>query len=145
MAKHLPQPRQRAPRRLITNPFTSVSTDTILAMPIDILFDFAAIHINGPTAANADIRIDFAFTDLNQTWTAWVKRGVLNARNGASPNPQLTVTGAKAPLVGAILQPASAAKLAEAGQITLSGDPTVLDTYARLLDEFDPSFEIIAP
>ena len=127
------------------NPFTSASPDTILAMPVDILFDFAAIQIDGPAAANVDLRIDFVSADLDETWTAWIKRGVLNARKGASPNPQLTISGPKAALVGAILQPASAAKLGEAGQITLDGDASALDTYARLLHEFDPSFEIIAP
>jgi alkyl sulfatase BDS1-like metallo-beta-lactamase superfamily hydrolase len=60
-------------------------------MPIDILFDFAAVHVIGTEAAKADIHVDFAFPDLNETWTMWIKRGVLNARKGASSDPQLTV------------------------------------------------------
>ena len=67
--------------------FATASPDTILAMPIDILFDFASVHVIGDQAANADLRIDFTFTDLGEIWTVWVKRGVLNARRGASPTP----------------------------------------------------------
>jgi alkyl sulfatase BDS1-like metallo-beta-lactamase superfamily hydrolase len=125
--------------------FASGSPDTILAMPLDILFDYAAVHIIGDKDPTADIRIDFAFTDLDETWTVWVKRGVLNARRGASPDTQLTVSGPKAALVGAVLQPAAAAKLAEAGKIILDGDSAALQTYAGLLDEFDPNFNIVTP
>ena len=77
-------------------------------MPIDSLFDFAAVHVIGDQAAKIDLRIGFTFTDLDETWTVWVNRGVLNARRGASPDPQLTVAGPKAALVGVALQPAAA-------------------------------------
>ena len=88
--------------------FATGSPDTILAMPIDILFDFVAVHVDGEKAAEADLRIDFTFTDLDETWTMWIKRGVLNARRGASPDTQLTVSGPKAALVGVVLKPAAA-------------------------------------
>ncbi len=114
-------------------------------MPIDILFDFAAVHVIGDKAAEVDIRIDFAFTDLDQTWTVWVKRGVLNARLGASSDTQLTVSGPKAALVGVVLKPAAAGQLAQAGHIALDGDSGALDAFAGVLDEFDPNFNIVTP
>jgi alkyl sulfatase BDS1-like metallo-beta-lactamase superfamily hydrolase len=114
-------------------------------MPIDILFDFAAVHVIGDEAAKVDVRIDFAFTDLDQTWTVWVRRGVLNARRGASPDTQLTVAGPKAALVGAVLQPAAASQLAQAGKIQLDGDESVFATFAGLMDTFDPNFNIVTP
>lgn len=125
--------------------FATASPDTILAMPIDILSDFAAVHLIGDKASQADIRIDFAFSDLDRTWTVWVRRGVLNARQGASPDTQLTVSGPKAALVGVVLQPAAAEKLAAAGKIQLDGDQSVLTEFAGLMDEFDPNFNIITP
>jgi alkyl sulfatase BDS1-like metallo-beta-lactamase superfamily hydrolase len=125
--------------------FATASPDTILAMPIDILFDFAAVHIIGDRSARADLRIGFAFTDLDETWTMWVRRGVLNARRGVSPGAQLTVFGPKAALVGVVLQPAAAGQLAQAGKIKLDGDPSVLATLAGLMDEFDPDFNIVTP
>ncbi|SDJ52387.1 Alkyl sulfatase BDS1, metallo-beta-lactamase superfamily [Frankineae bacterium MT45] len=126
-------------------PYVTASADSILAMPIDILFDFASIHLIGDHAAEVDIRIDFAFTDLDQTWTMWVKRGVLNAREGASAAPQLTVSGPKAALVGVLLNPASATQLAGAGKVELEGDPAVLTTLAGVFDDFQPKFNIVTP
>ena len=125
--------------------FATASPDSILAMPIDILFDFAAVHVDGVKADKTDLRIDFASTDLGQTWTVWVKRGVLNARLGASPDTQLTVTGPKAALVGVVLQPAAADQLVQAGHITLDGDRAALDSFAGVMDEFDPNFNIVTP
>lgn len=123
----------------------TVSPDTILAMPMDALFDCAAVHVIGEKAAQADLRIDFAFTGLEETWTTWVKRGVLHARRGASRDAQLTVTGPKAALVRVLLQPGAAWELAEAGHITLDGDAAALQTLVGLMDEFNPNFNIVTP
>ncbi|GGV48652.1 alkyl sulfatase [Kitasatospora herbaricolor] len=125
--------------------FATASSDTVLAMPIDILFDFAAVHLVGDKAADADLRVDFRFTDLDETWTMWVRRGVLNARRGASPETLLTVSGPRPALAGVLLHPATADRLARDGAITLDGDPSVLETYGGLLDEFDPDFPIVTP
>jgi len=126
-------------------PYVTASADSILAMPVDILFDYASVHVIGTRAADVDLRIDYTFTDLDQTWSVRVKRGVLNARQGASSNPQLTVAGPKAALVGALLQPASAAQLADAGKIELDGDQSVLEALSGVFDEFEPTFNIVTP
>ncbi|MFD6103294.1 alkyl/aryl-sulfatase [Nocardia salmonicida] len=126
-------------------PYVTASQDSILAMPIDILFDFVSVHIIGEKAAHSDLRIDLDFTDADEQWTMWIRRGVLNARRGRSDQAQLTVAGPKPFLVSVLLAPDSAAKLAEGGKITLDGDATVLDTYGPLLDEFDPAFPIVTP
>ncbi|UGT57031.1 alkyl/aryl-sulfatase [Nocardia asteroides] len=126
-------------------PYATASQDTILAMPIDILFDFVAVHIIGDKAADADLRIDLHFTDAGERWTMWIRRGVLNARRGESGAAQLNLTGPKPFLISALLAPKTAGTLADQGKLTLVGDPQVLDTYATLLDEFDPAFPIVTP
>src|ERR1017187_6294215 len=45
-------------------PFTTVSPDTTMRMPIHLLFDFAAVHVIGDKAADADLRIDFTLYRL---------------------------------------------------------------------------------
>jgi alkyl sulfatase BDS1-like metallo-beta-lactamase superfamily hydrolase len=125
--------------------FTTASPDTIAAMPLDVLFDFAGVHLIGDKAVDTDVRIDFAFTDLDQTWTVWVKRGVLNARVGASPDTQLTVTGPKVAVAGIVLNPASAPQIAQSGEIELNGDASALQRYADVMDQFDPNFNIVTP
>lgn len=126
-------------------PFTTASSDSILAMPIDILFDFVSVHIIGAKASEVNLRIDLEFSDHDETWTMWVQRGVLNARRGASDAPQLTVSGPKAALVSVLLKPDSAGALVEKGAVTLAGDESVLATLGGVLDEFDPSFPIVTP
>jgi alkyl sulfatase BDS1-like metallo-beta-lactamase superfamily hydrolase len=125
--------------------FSTASPDTILAMPLDVLFDFAGVHLIGDKAVHTDLRIDFRFTDVDQTWTVWVKRGVLNARLGASPNTRLTVSGPKAALVGVVLNPATGEHFAHAGDIQLDGDESLLGELASVMDVFDPNFNIVTP
>jgi alkyl sulfatase BDS1-like metallo-beta-lactamase superfamily hydrolase len=52
---------------------------------------------------------------------------------------------AEAALVAVLLQPASASRVAERGKVKLNSDECVLTTYARLLDQFDPNFNIVTP
>jgi Alkyl sulfatase C-terminal len=127
-------------------PFPHARLDpTTAAVPVPVPPGAAPDPGGSDQAANAHLRIDFTFTDLGEIWTVWVKRGVLNARRGASPDTQLTVSGPKAALVGVVLQPAVAAQLAQAGKIQLDGDESVLTTFAGLMDEFDPNFSIVTP
>lgn len=125
--------------------FATASEDTVLAMPIDILFDFVAVHVIGDRAADADLSIGFHFTDRDEFWSMRVHRGVLNARPGAVPDAPLTVSGPKAALAGVLLRPAAAGKLAASGAVKLEGDERLLEEFASLLDEFDPNFPIVTP
>ncbi|MFE6887365.1 alkyl/aryl-sulfatase [Streptomyces sp. NPDC057694] len=130
--------------------FATASSDTILAMPIDTLFDFAAVHVIGDRAADTNLRIDFTFTAADtggedETWHMWVRHGVLNARTGPSSDAQLTVTGPKAAIVATLLKPASGLQLARAGKIKLDGDESVLEQLAAVVDEFDPNFNLVTP
>ncbi|MGW8564582.1 alkyl/aryl-sulfatase [Isoptericola sp. NPDC055881] len=125
--------------------FATASPDSVSHMPVDILFDFVAVHVIGEKAADVDLRFDVEFTDLGETWSAWVRRGVLHARQGASADAPLTVRAPRPLAAAALLQPATAGRLAAAGKITLDGDAAVLDGLGEVLDEFDPDFPIVTP
>ncbi|WP_454728434.1 alkyl/aryl-sulfatase [Cellulosimicrobium protaetiae] len=130
---------------VVSAKFATASPDTVAGMPIDILFDYAAVHVIGEKAAQVDVRFDVEFTDQDETWTVWVANGVLNARPGASDAVPLTVRAPKVLAAAVLLQPAVAGRLAAAGKVTLDGDASALDTYASVLDEFDPNFAIVTP
>ncbi|WP_370617719.1 alkyl/aryl-sulfatase [Mumia qirimensis] len=130
---------------VIEQTFSSVAGDIVLGMSVDLLFDYAAVRVVGDRAANCDLRIDFTFTDLDETWTMWVARGVLHARRGASDLAQLHLTGTKAALIATVLQPAHAGEALESGIVTAEGDRAVLATYASVLDELDKNFPIGVP
>ncbi len=124
---------------------STTSADTILALPTDILFDFAAIHVIGEKAAEVDIRINITVTDKDEKWTVWVANGVLNARPAHRDDAQLSISGPKAAIVGILAQPKHAAAVLEAGKLEVTGDSTVLDTFASVMDEFDPAFNLATP
>jgi alkyl sulfatase BDS1-like metallo-beta-lactamase superfamily hydrolase len=126
-------------------PFTTTSSDTINSMPIEILLDFVAVHLNGTHAADADIRINVDLTDLDEHWTLRVSRGVLNARATTSSDARLTISGPKLAVVGALMQPAAAGNLNAKGALQADGDQAELDALGALLDQFDPAFPIITP
>ena len=89
----------------------------------------------------------FISTSPSPTWTRRGRGGGARRarrRCGASPDTQFAVSGPKAALVGAILQPAAAEKLPRPGR-SASTATAALQTYAGLLDEFDPNFNIVTP
>jgi len=89
--------------------------------------------------------LDLDFTDQGEAWTMWIKNGVLHARRARSSAAQLTISGPKAELVMALLQPGTAEKLAKEERISLTGDETALTEFAGLLDQFAPTFDIVTP
>lgn len=121
------------------------STDTILSMPIDLLFDYAGVHLVAEKANDVDISINFSFADTKQDWNMWVRRAVLNARSGRAPDAQLTVTGPKPLLAGILLQPGKASAILESGKVTHDGDVSTLSRFADIMDVFDPNFNIATP
>lgn len=124
---------------------STVSEDIVLAMPIGLLFDFAAVHIIGEAAARADIRINFTFTDSGQDWTMRVRNGVLNARQGHDDGAPLTVAGPKIALSGVLLRPAQAGEIITKAGLKTAGDLSALQTFASLMDAFDPGFDMVTP
>ncbi len=124
---------------------STLSPDILLGMPVGLLFDFAAVRLIGPKAAMVDLRLDYVFTDLAETWGVTVRNGVLNARRGLSTNPQVTLTGTKAALTEAILRPTHVEDAVAAGRLTVAGDRSVVSQYAALLETFDPNFAIGTP
>ncbi|NUS93935.1 MAG: hypothetical protein HOQ36_16290 [Nocardia sp.] len=119
--------------------------DTILAMPIDLLFDYAGVHVIGEAAAGSDISIDFTFTDSGGDWTMWVRHGVLNARPAHADHARLTVTGPKPLLAGLILEPGRADEILGHPDISTTGDIAALHELAEVLDTFDPGFDLVTP
>ena len=125
------------------------SYDTVLSMPVPLLFDFAAVHIIGERAADVDIRINFSFTGTGtgtgEQWTMWVRNGVLNARPKHAPNADLSVSGDRVAITMLLLVPGQATTLIAAGALTVDGDTGVLDTYAAITDKFDRGFNMVTP
>ena len=62
-----------------------------------MLFDYLANRLNGPKAADADLRIELRFTNTKEHFLLAVKQGVLSYFrdcNGAKPQTTVTLTRA---------------------------------------------------
>jgi alkyl sulfatase BDS1-like metallo-beta-lactamase superfamily hydrolase len=132
---------------VVDNTPATGSLDSILGMPIDLLFDFTALHIIGDRAATAgvDIAINFTFTDNGGDWHMWVRNGVLNARPGHTEKATFSVSGPKAALAGLLLQPGNAKAIIDKAGLSTTGDAGTLDTLASVLDTFDANFNLATP
>ena len=99
--------------------FATASEDTILAMPIDILFDFVARAHHRKQGCRRRSADRLCFTDLDETWTMWVRRGEINAEREVRDN-QLTRVGPKAASSGLPCNRALQTSSPGTGAITLN-------------------------
>ena len=122
-------------------------TPTVTAAPAILaqltpeqLFDSLAISVNGPRAWDLDLTLNVTFTDLETTYRVTLRNGVLISTKGAIDAPaavSLSVTkGRMLALLGGDTDSAG---------IDLTGDATVLHSLLGVLDDGDPSFNIVTP
>jgi alkyl sulfatase BDS1-like metallo-beta-lactamase superfamily hydrolase len=122
-------------------------TPTVTAAPAILaqltpeqLFDSLAISVNGPRAWDLDLTLNVTFTDLETTYRVTLRNGVLISTKGAidaAAAVSLSVTkGRMLALLGGDTDSAG---------IDLTGDATVLHSLLGVLDDGDPSFNIVTP
>jgi alkyl sulfatase BDS1-like metallo-beta-lactamase superfamily hydrolase len=121
-------------------PPDTASPQVLGALTIEQLFDSIGIRIDGERAADAEVSIDWVFTDASRTYRTTLSNGAFihsDAGYGGG-DPQLTLTLTKPQLLGL---------LAGGGLdgIEHTGDPGVLPTLLGLLDTVDHQFAIVTP
>jgi alkyl sulfatase BDS1-like metallo-beta-lactamase superfamily hydrolase len=116
------------------------AADMVGALSVEQLFDSVAIRIDGPRAWDAQLAIDWVFTDLGHTYRTQLSHGVLiqdfDPKHGTA---DLTVTLTKPDLLGLL----GGARGLE-GLLT-AGDPGVVTTLLGVLDPPTPGFAIVTP
>ena len=68
----------------------TATPDTIKAMPIDMLFDYLGVRLNGPKAAGKMIKLNVDLTDIGKTYALVVENAVFNYEQQAIEGPMLT-------------------------------------------------------
>ncbi|MEE4360732.1 MAG: alkyl sulfatase dimerization domain-containing protein [Pseudomonadales bacterium] len=124
----------------------SGSPDIVAALTPEMLFDFLAVRLNGPEAADEDLTLNITFTDLGRDFTLLVRNGVLNYR--------VDRLAADADVALRLPRPAFMALLAGERQLPglladgvaeLDGNPLALRTFGGLFDRFEFWFPIVTP
>ena len=124
----------------------TVSRDLISALSPDMLFDYMAVKLNGPEAADGDLVLNFKFTDTPDRYRVTVANGVLNYKAATqSPDADATISLTRQGLVALALLGRPPAILIENGVIAVEGNAGSLEEMMSLFDSFEFWFNIITP
>ena len=119
--------------------------DTVRAMPVDELFDYWGVRLNGPKAAGKDMRLGFNVTDTGKKYTLTVRNGALTDYERPAVNPDASLTMNKSVLddiqLGTTTLDAAIAK----GDIKVEGDKGKVKEFFSLLDVYPFWFNIVTP
>jgi len=119
--------------------------DTVRAMPVDELFDYWGVRLNGPKAAGKSMRLGFNVTDTGKKYTLTVRNGALTDYERPAVNPDASLTMNKSVLddiqLGTTTLDAAIAK----GDIKIEGDKGKVKEFFGLLDVYPFWFDIVTP
>ena len=114
-------------------------TATMGEMTIAMLLDYIGIMSDANAAQNDDLTLNLAVTDVNEQFYVTRKNGILLSYPGENhPDAQASVTCKRLQLF-ALMQGQ------KAGQIQISGDPTVLKRLLAYASKFEKTFNVIEP
>ncbi|OBF02990.1 alkyl sulfatase [Mycobacterium sp. ACS4054] len=120
-----------------------VASPTMLSqLTPEQIFDSLAIRVDGPRSWDLDVAIDIAFADLAVNYRLTLRNGVLVYRRAAADPETATVT-VKLDSKSRILT-AALGDFASPG-LQISGDQDALRAFLGVLDQPDPSFNIVTP
>ena len=126
-------------------PTQTAAPDIIGHLSPAMLFDSIAIQINGPQAWNERPTIDIMLTDVDEQYRLQLANGVLTYTTHSQKDASdASLTTTKQALPAFVLGGLSTDRLADAG-IELSGDASVLNRLAAVLEPVDKNFAIVTP
>lgn len=130
--------------KVLPMPNTS-SPDIVTTMPMEMFFDFLAVHIDGDKAAGKTIMINLELTDIDTRYGVAVENGVLNYYNKPLDDADVTISIARKQFNNVMLGQATLKDQIDAGDAKLEGDAAKFDELRSLLVKFDPWWPIVTP
>jgi alkyl sulfatase BDS1-like metallo-beta-lactamase superfamily hydrolase len=122
------------------------SQDMVSMMPIDNFFDYLAIKLNGPKAAENPMMLNFNLPDKNQKYVLQIKNGVLNYfPNKNSDKADLTIAINRTDFNSLLLGMSSLDSLIRLNKASIKGNTEFLPKFLGLFDDFNPWFYLIEP
>ena len=120
--------------------------DVIRNIPLDMFFDFMAVRLNGPKAADKHITVNWVFTDIDQKYSVTLESGVFNYKRGRlAADPAATVFLTRTVLDTIAAKQATFPGRILAGDIKIDGGVLKFLEMMSCLDEFDLWFNIVTP
>ncbi|OBB94549.1 alkyl sulfatase [Mycobacterium sp. 852002-30065_SCH5024008] len=118
------------------------SPTMLLQLTPEQIFDSLAIRVDGPRSWDLDLAIDIAFADLAANYRLTLRNGVLVYRKAAAEPATATVT---VELAGKSRLLTAALGDFDSPGLQISGDQAALRAFLGVLDQPDPSFDIVTP
>ena len=122
------------------------SPDIVAALTPELLFDFLAVRLNGPEAADEDLTINLTFTALERDFVLRVQHGVLNYRTDTrAEEANVGLALPKAAFLALLAGERQLSGLVADGLAEVEGNPLALRTFGGLFDRFEFWFPIVTP
>ncbi|MGE5281521.1 MAG: alkyl/aryl-sulfatase [Chloroflexota bacterium] len=119
--------------------------DVLARLTVSQVLDAMAIRLDGPRAAEHELRIAWRVTDPDEEHAITVRNGVFRHRPGGHEDPDAALIVEREALNQLLLQVADIGELAESGRLRVEGDGAKLGELLGLLDDPDPAFAIVTP
>ena len=118
-------------------PAPFVAPDVLKALPVEALFDYMGVRINGTRAQGRRIVSNWIFTDSRQRFVLNLENGALTyVANTQSTQATVTLTLVRETLAAVLLGEKTFGQAAQAGAIAVGGDADQLKELAGLMDDF---------
>jgi alkyl sulfatase BDS1-like metallo-beta-lactamase superfamily hydrolase len=130
----------------VGTPTAPNAPDIVAALSVEQLFDSVALRVDGPSAWDESLTIDWNITE-HGTHRSTLSNGVLihHDVDAGAGGADATFTMSKIQLVGLFGGMLDLGEQLGSGDITVEGDPALLARLVGHLDQPDPDFAIVTP
>lgn len=120
--------------------------DLVRSLTPDLFFAFLAVRLNSEKAAGHAMSLNWVFPDLDRAFALTLRNGVLtHLADHRHDKPDATLSMNKADLDRVGLGELSIPEALQNGLLKIEGDTARAATLFSLLDQFQPSFNIVTP
>ncbi|MDZ7826062.1 MAG: alkyl sulfatase C-terminal domain-containing protein [Gammaproteobacteria bacterium] len=111
-----------------------------------MLFDFLAVRLNGPKAAEVDLTLNLHFTDDERDFVLRIGRGVLNHRaDRRAEDADVSLSLTRIDFIRMLGGQVEMKDLMADDRAEVDGSLMALRSFGGLFDRFDPAFPIVTP
>ncbi|CEG56060.1 alkyl/aryl-sulfatase [Legionella fallonii] len=130
----------------ILSSFSSSSSDTIRAMPMEMYLDYLGMRLDGQKAQGKKMSINLSLTDKNQQYAIKLQNSVLiYTANKKLDNADVSVSLPRNVLDAINLRETTLDDELKKGTVKIDGDRNKLSELLDMLVVFQPTFNIITP
>jgi alkyl sulfatase BDS1-like metallo-beta-lactamase superfamily hydrolase len=117
----------------------------VAKLPMEHVFNFLAIRVNGPNTQDLRARFDWILPDENLRYRLTLSNGALSYRLGSHGASADAVIRTDRSTLSRILSSGTLLEAFHAGELRVSGDSALFSKFLAGLETFDVGFNVIEP